>query len=243
MPTENEPVLFTRQQAGKPIVVVVGCGFGGLQAAMHIAKLDVELVLIDRTNHHLFQPLLYQVSTAALWRPRTLPLPFARFWARASQCLRRVSVEVDRCRQGRETGGLHPAIPARIVYDYLLLATGSAYAWFGHDEWSKLCGGAENPARCVADSPAHPGILRLGGNAATIRPRCKALTSFIIIGGGPTGVELAGSLGELARSTLKSRVPPHRSVQGTHRARGCGLPASFGEFPAEAVGLCDQVGA
>ena len=132
MPTENEPVLFTRKQAGKPIVVVVGCGFGGLQAAMHIAKLDVELVLIDRTNHHLFQPLLYQVSTAAL-APSDIASPIRALLGTQPN----VSVilgEVDGVDKAAKTVCVKDT--GVIPYDYLVLATGSSYAWFGHDEWA-----------------------------------------------------------------------------------------------------------
>lgn len=199
MPTENEPVLFTRAQAKKPIVVVAGCGFGGLQAAFHLVKLDIELVLIDKTNHHLFQPLLYQVSTAAL-SPSDIASPTRSLLGRypnVSVILGEVE-GVDKVAQTvcvRDTG--------YIEYDYLILAIGSAYAWFGHDEWSN-----------------HAAVLKTLPDALQIRRRIleafdwaesrtdpaevKALTSFVVIGGGPTGVELVGSLAELARATLKS---------------------------------------
>ena len=199
MPTENEAVLFTRKEAGKPIVVIVGCGFGGLQAAMHIAKLDVELVLIDRTNHHLFQPLLYQVSTAAL-APSDIASPIrALLGTHKNVSVVFGEVEgVDKAKRQvcvRDTGS--------IDYDYLILATGSAYAWFGHDEWAK-----------------HAAVLKTLPDALQIRRRIleafdwaetrtdpdeiRALTTFVVVGGGPTGVELAGSLAELSRATLKS---------------------------------------
>lgn len=199
MPTENESVLFTRKQAGKPIVAIVGCGFGGLQAAMHIAKLDVELVLIDRTNHHLFQPLLYQVSTAAL-APSDIASPIrALLGTHKNVSVVFGEVEgVDKAKRQvcvRDTGS--------IDYDYLILATGSRYAWFGHDEWAK-----------------HAAVLKTLPDALQIRRRIlesfdwaetrtdpeevQALTTFVVVGGGPTGVELAGSLAELSRATLKA---------------------------------------
>ena len=199
MPTETEAVLFTRKQAGKPIVVIVGCGFGGLQAAMHIAKLDVELVLIDRTNHHLFQPLLYQVSTAAL-APSDIASPIrALLGTHKNVSVVFGEVEgVDKAKRQvcvRDTG--------MIDYDYLILAIGSVYAWFGHDEWAK-----------------HAAVLKTLPDALQIRRRIlesfdwaetrtdpeevKALTTFVVVGGGPTGVELAGSLAELSRATLKA---------------------------------------
>ena len=225
MPTEHEPVLFTRAKAGKPIVVVVGCGFGGLQAAMHLAKLDIELVLIDRTNHHLFQPLLYQVSTAAL-APSDIASPIRALLARRPN----VTVVfgevegVDKDKRQvcvRDTGS--------IDYDYLILATGSAYAWFGHDEWAR-----------------HAAVLKTLPDALQIRRRIleafdwaetrtdpeevKALTSFVVVGGGPTGVELTGSLAELARATL-SQEYRHIDPSKARIVLVDGAPRILAEFP------------
>lgn len=225
MPSQDDPLFFTRETAKKPIVVVVGCGFGGLQAAFELAKLDIELVLIDRTNHHLFQPLLYQVSTAAL-APSDIASPIRTLVGRHSNVsviLGEVDgVDVER-RQVcvRDTGSLD--------YDYLLLATGSAYAWFGHDEWSR-----------------HAAVLKTLPDALLVRRRIlesfdwaetrkdpqevRALTTFVVIGGGPTGVELAGSLAELARATL---VSEYRHIDPT-KARIVlvdGAPRILGEFP------------
>jgi NADH dehydrogenase len=199
MPTEHDSALLPRVDGAKPIIVIVGCGFGGLEAAHHLVKHDVELVLIDRTNHHLFQPLLYQVSTAAL-SPADIASPIRALlgeYPNVSVILGEVT-GVDKDRRVvhvRDTGA--------IGYDYLILATGSLYAWFGHDEWAR-----------------HAAVLKTLPDALQIRRRIlesfdwaesrrdpdevKALTSFVVIGGGPTGVELAGSLGELTRATLKS---------------------------------------
>ncbi len=199
MPTEPGAILFKREQTKRPIVVIVGCGFGGLQAAMHLVKLDIELVVIDRTNHHLFQPLLYQVSTAAL-SPSDIASPIRTLLGRYPN----VSVilgEVDGIDKAartvcvRETG--------TIDYDYLILATGSSYAWFGHDDW-------EGYAAVLKTLPDALQIRRRvleafdWAESRTDAAEVRALTTFIVIGGGPTGVELAGSLAELARSTLKS---------------------------------------
>ena len=199
MTQEIDTALFPRVAGQKPRVVVVGCGFGGLEAAHHLVKYDIDLVLIDRTNHHLFQPLLYQVSTAAL-SPADIASPVRALlgkYPNVSVILGEVTGVDKTARQVfvRDTGS--------VAYDYLLLATGSVYAWFGHDEWSK-----------------HAATLKTLPDALQIRRRIlesfdwaesrrdpaevKALTSFVIIGGGPTGVELAGSLAELARSTLTS---------------------------------------
>ena len=199
MPTEIPAILFDRAKTKKPIVVVVGCGFGGLQAAMHLVKLDIELVVIDRTNHHLFQPLLYQVSTAAL-SPADIASPIRTLLGRypnVSVILGEVDGidKVGRKVCVRETG--------TIDYDYLILATGCAYAWFGHDEW-------EGYAAVLKTLPDALQIRRRvleaydWAESRTDPAEVRALTTFIVIGGGPTGVELSGSLAELARSTLKS---------------------------------------
>lgn len=225
MPTETESVLFTHEEKKKPIVVVVGCGFGGLQAAMHLHKLDVELVLIDRTNHHLFQPLLYQVSTAAL-APSDIASPIRALLGTKPN----VSVilgEVDGVDKAAKTVCIKDT--GVIPYDYLLLATGSAYAWFGHDEWA-----------------THAAVLKTLPDALQIRRRIleafdwaetrtdpeaqKALMTFVVVGGGPTGVELTGSLAELARATLKAEYR-HIDPSKARIVLVDAAPRILGEFP------------
>jgi NADH dehydrogenase len=229
MTSDADTILFPRKTAGekaaKPIVVVVGCGFGGLQAAHHLVRYDIEVVLIDRTNHHLFQPLLYQVSMAAL-SPADIASPIrALLGTKPNVSVILGEVEgVDKDKKlvvVKDTGS--------IPYDYLILATGSAYAWFGHDEWAD-----------------HAAVLKTLPDALQIRRRIleafdwaesrtdpdevRALTSFVVIGGGPTGVELVGSLAELARSTLKSEYrhidPAHARIVLVDAA-----PRILGEFP------------
>jgi NADH dehydrogenase len=204
----NECAQLIRAKGQKPVVVIVGCGFGGLQAACELHKYDIELVLIDRTNHHLFQPLLYQVSTAAL-APSDIASPIRTLLGRFPN----VSVflgEVD----GVDSAAKHVHIrdTGLVAYDYLLLATGCSYSWFGHDEWAQ-----------------HASVLKTLPDALQIRRRIleafdwaesrtnpeevRALTTFVVIGGGPTGVELVGSLAELARATLKAEF---RHIDPTH---------------------------
>ena len=218
MTSDADTILFPRKTAGekaaKPIVVVVGCGFGGLQAAHHLVRYDIEVVLIDRTNHHLFQPLLYQVSMAAL-SPADIASPIrALLGTKPNVSVILGEVEgVDKDKKlvvVKDTGS--------IPYDYLILATGSAYAWFGHDEWAD-----------------HAAVLKTLPDALQIRRRIleafdwaesrtdpdevRALTSFVVIGGGPTGVELVGSLAELAPLDPEERVSPHRPRARPHRSR------------------------
>ena len=167
MPSETDTVLFTREQAKKPIVVIVGCGFGGLQAAMHLYKLDIELVLIDRTNHHLFQPLLYQVSTAAL-APSDIASPIRSLLGTQPN----VSVilgEVDGVDKDaktvciKDTGGAALRLPRAGHRLGLRLVRPRRMV--------RPCGGAEDAARRAADPPAHPRGVRLGGDADRSRGR------------------------------------------------------------------------
>ena len=183
----------------RPRVVVIGAGFGGINVAQGLAAAPVDIVLIDRTNHHLFQPLLYQVSTAAL-SPSDIASPIRALLGQNKN----VSVifgEVDAVDKDKKLVCLKDT--GSIQYDYLVLATGSAYTWYGNDEWSK-----------------HAAVLKTLPDALQIRRRIlesfdwaesrtdpkeiAALTTFVVVGGGPTGVELIGSIAELARATLNT---------------------------------------
>ena len=230
MLTEQKSVHAVRGNADKPVVVIVGCGFGGLQAAFSLHKLDLELILIDRTNHHLFQPLLYQVSTAAL-APSDIASPIRTLLGRCPN----VSVllgEVEGV--DKEKRVVHVRDTGDIAYDYLLLANGSAYSWFGHDEWA-------NHAAVLKTLPDALQIRRriLEGfdwaESRTDPDEVRALTTFVVIGGGPTGVELVGSLAELARSTLKSEYRHIDPDQGPHRSRrrGAAHPARIPRAPVD----------
>src|SRR4051794_29069922 len=178
-------------------IVIVGAGFGGLETVVRLAGAPVEIALVDRRNHHLFQPLLYQVATAALG-PSEIAWP-TRYLLRGrpevTTLLATVSgVNSAGCRVMLDGG---EALP----YDTLVVATGARHAYFGHDEWE----------------PFAPGLKTLE-DATTLRRRIliafedaeresdpqrrAALLTFVIIGAGPTGVELAGTIAELARDTL-----------------------------------------
>ncbi len=181
----------------RPRVVVVGAGFGGLNLVKQLARAAVDIILIDRTNHNLFQPLLYQVATAAL-APSDIAVPVRSIFSHR----RNVSVLMGEV-EGVDTISRLVAVrdTGQVSYDYLVLATGSVYSWFGHDEWRnrsislKTLDDAETLRLHVlgaferAESRTDPNEIRV-------------LLTFIIVGGGPTGVELAGAIAELARSTL-----------------------------------------
>jgi NADH dehydrogenase len=182
--------------AGAKRVVVIGGGFGGLWAVRALRKAPVEITLIDRSNHHLFQPLLYQVATAGLAAPSiAAPLRhILRDQGNATVLMGEVGgidLHAREVRMGDQ----------RIPYDYLLVATGATHAYFGHDEWERHAPGLKNLDDAFA---IRARILRAfeEAEAETDPARRDACLTFAVIGAGPTGVELAGTLAEIARHTL-----------------------------------------
>jgi NADH:quinone reductase (non-electrogenic) len=181
-----------------PRVVIIGGGFGGLAAAKALSRAHVSITLIDRTNHHLFQPLLYQVATAALAAP-DISAPIRKLLARQ----RNVTVwmaNVDRIDVERKQVVLHER---RVAFDYLVLATGMRQAYFGHDDWASFAPGLKTIGEAL---DIRRRILR-AFEAAELEPQAeqrRAWTTFVVIGAGPTGVELAGALAEIAGRTLAS---------------------------------------
>ena len=181
----------------RPQVVIVGAGFGGLAAAKRLAGRDVDVTLVDRRNHHVFQPLLYQVATAAL-SPADIAGPIRAIFSRAPNVrvlLDEVtSVKTFDCRVELKSG-------ARLDYDWLILATGARHSYFGNEEW-----GAHAPGlKLIEDALAIRRKILLALEQAeteTDAERRKALLTFVVIGGGPTGVEMAGSIAELARRSV-----------------------------------------
>ncbi|WP_170984580.1 NAD(P)/FAD-dependent oxidoreductase [Rhodoligotrophos defluvii] len=190
-------------------VVIIGAGFGGLACAGKLAGSRAEVILIDRLNHHLFQPLLYQVATAAL-SPADIAEPVRKIFRRHGN-IRVMMDEVTGIDLGRKEVWLSIAAP--VPYDVLVVSTGSGYGYFDHDEWARHA----------------PGLKTLE-DARTIRARLlkcfeladltddpayrEALMTSVIIGGGPTGVEMAGSIAELCRWTLAgefSRIDPRQA--------------------------------
>lgn len=182
---------------GRPHVVIVGAGFGGLAAAKALARAPVDVTLIDQRNHHLFQPLLYQVATAGL-SPADIAAPIRAIVK--TQTNTRVlldsvtGVDVDRqyvlLRRGAPVG-----------YDWLLLATGACHSYFGHDAWAAHAPGIKT----IDDATAvrRKVLLALERAETEADPeRRKALLTFVVIGGGPTGVEMAGAIAELARQSV-----------------------------------------
>ena len=180
----------------KPHVVIIGAGFGGLEAAKKLACKDVRVTVIDRTNYHLFQPLLYQVATAAL-SPADIAAPIR---AILSKC-RNVEVILAEVESVDVDAKKVKTVDLQIDYDYLILATGARHSYFGHGEWEKLAPGLKSLEDAVE---LRRRILMAFEYAEKINDEKarRAAMNFVIIGGGPTGVELAGAIAEISRHTL-----------------------------------------
>ena len=183
--------------AGEPHVVVVGAGFGGLYAALALKRAAVRVTVIDRRNHHLFLPLLYQVATAGL-NPGDIAAPIRHVLRRqrnASVVMAEVT-GVDPQRRVVQVEGSRS-----IGYDYLVLAAGSVTSYFGHDEWSAV----STPMLTLDDALEVRRRVLLSYERAEWEPdeeRRRRLLTFVVVGGGPTGVELAGAVAEMARHAL-----------------------------------------
>ena len=179
-----------------PRVVIVGGGFGGLEAAKKLVCENVRLTVIDRTNYHLFQPLLYQVATAAL-SPADIAAPIRavlRKCKNAEVMLAEVQ-SVDLNTRVVHAGDLN------VQYDYLILATGARHSYFGHPEWERLAPGLKSLEDAVEIRRRILLAFEYAEKISDPAARAAAMT-FVIIGGGPTGVEMAGAIAEIARHTL-----------------------------------------
>jgi len=185
-------------QPRRPRVVIVGAGFGGLTAARALREAPVRVTVVDRRNHHLFQPLLYQVATATL-SPGDIAYPIRSILRRQAnaEVLLADAVAVDAAtRQVVLADG-------RLPYDFLILATGARHAYFGHDEWENRAPGLKS----LEDALEIRRRILLAFEKAEREPdarKRKALLTFVLVGGGPTGAELAGAIGEISRHVLKS---------------------------------------
>ncbi|HWB75418.1 MAG TPA: NAD(P)/FAD-dependent oxidoreductase [Nannocystaceae bacterium] len=197
-----------RQARSRTSIVVVGGGFAGLGAAQALASgagPDVAITLVDRRNHHLFQPLLYQVATAGL-SPADISMPIRSVLSKHKNVAVRLGEVFD-------IDLVHRIVHAdtgRIPYDYLVLACGATHSYFGHDEWEEFAPGLKTLEQATEIRRRVLTAFELA-ELEDDRARRRELLTFVIVGGGPTGVELAGALGELSRHTLSHdfrRVDP-----------------------------------
>lgn len=228
-------------QPARPRVVIVGGGFGGLHAAKSLRRAPVEVTLIDRRNFHLFQPLLYQVATGGL-SPANISAPI-RALLRTQKNARVIMGEVTRFDPVKRTVRLDGP-PHEVEYDYLIVAAGVAPNYFGHDEWADAAPGLKT----VEDATEIRSRILAAFEAAEVEsdPRLvRELLTFVIIGGGPTGLELAGTLAEIARRTLRGdfrRINPSDAriilVEGADRL----LPPYPPKLSAKATELVEGLG-
>jgi len=232
-----------RQDGQRPQVVIIGCGFGGLEAARTLARAPVDITLVDRSNHHLFQPLLYQVATAGLSAP-SIAAPIRHMLRKQ----RNVTVLMA------EVGGIDKdarrvllADGQQLAYDHLIVASGATHSYFGRDEWAEHAPGLKT----LGDA------FKLRAKVLMAFEQAEALAApeqrrpwlnFIVIGAGPTGVEMAGTLAEIAHHTLRRefrRIDPAQAqvllLEGSERVLQAFKPAQSAQAQAQLEGLGVQV--
>jgi NADH dehydrogenase len=183
----------------QPHVVIVGAGFAGLEAARALRRAPVRVTVVDRRNHHLFQPLLYQVATAAL-NPADISAPI-RAVLRRQRNAEVILADVTAVEPARRAVRLEDG--SALGYDFLVVATGATHSYLGHDDWAAVAPGLKT----VEDALEIRRRILLAFERAEREPdgaRRTALLTFVLVGGGPTGVELAGALAEIASRTLAS---------------------------------------
>jgi NADH:ubiquinone reductase (H+-translocating) len=181
----------------KPHIVIIGCGFGGLEAAKALRSADVTITLVDRSNHHLFQPLLYQVATAGLAAP-AIAAPIRSLF-RQQRNLTTLLGDVVDIDANAQRIMLREGAP--ISYDHLIVAAGATHSYFGHDDWAQHAPGLKT----LEDAFELRRRILLAFEAAEREDdaaKREAWLTFVVIGAGPTGVEMAGTLAEIARHTL-----------------------------------------
>jgi NADH dehydrogenase len=188
-------------------VIIIGGGFGGLNAALALCKADLQILLIDRTNHHLFQPLLYQVATAAL-SPGNIAAPLRHVLAKQKNAS---VLMADIAQIDKEKRQVIAVNGNSYSYDYLILAPGARHSYFGHAEWEELAPGLKTLNDAIRIRERVLLSYERAERCATIEEAEKFL-HFVVIGAGPTGVEMAGAIAEIATKTL---VRDFRHVDST----------------------------
>ena len=188
--------------AREPRIIIVGGGFGGIAAARALRKASARVLLIDKTNHHVFQPLLYQVATSVL-SPENIGAPIRHVLRKQANTtvLQGTVTGVDVGKKVCFVDGASIPLP----YDYLVLATGARHSYFGHDEYGAYAPGLKTLGDAVQLRNKILGAFEACERTLVPQDHPELLT-FVIVGGGPTGVELAGAIAELARQTLATEV-------------------------------------
>ena len=213
----------------RPRVLVIGCGFGGIEAVRALSKAAVEITLVDRTNHHLFQPLLYQVATAGLSAPAvSAPIRHVLRPEMKRGNLTILKAEVQTIDVAGRTATLDGG--ERIAWDHLIVAAGAAHSYFGHDDWARFAPGLKTLADAFDIRARMIGAFESAERAQDDATR-DAWMTFVVIGGGPTGVEMAGTMSEIAQHTLSRefrRIDSTRTrvvlLEGSDRVLGAFVP-------------------
>jgi len=223
-----------------PSVIIVGCGFGGLWAAQALGRAEVKLNVIDRTNHHLFTPLLYQVATAGLSAPSVAGA--IRHMLADQRNTTVLYGEVRSVEPARRIVRLENG--DELAYDYLILAPGATHSYFGHDEWAPYAPGLKTLEDALEIRRRVLLAFEHAERESDPQKRLAWLT-FVVVGGGATGVELAGTFAEIARHTLSGefrRIDPHTArvvlVEGASRV----LPPYPPELSAKAQLQLERLG-
>ena len=227
-------------------VLILGCGFGGLWAAQGLRKAPAQVTVIDRTNHHLFSPLLYQVATAGLSAPAiAAPIRHILAGQRNTSVL---MAEVKAIHKDDRSVTLEDG--SRMRYDYLVVATGAAHSYFGHEDWAPYAPGLKTLEDALEIRRRMLLAFERAEREADPVRRAQWLT-FVVIGGGPTGAELAGQFAEIARHTLKGefrRIDTHSArvvlVEGASRILNAYPPdlSRKAQLQLERLGVTTWVG-
>ncbi|HEY0821805.1 MAG TPA: NAD(P)/FAD-dependent oxidoreductase, partial [Rhizobacter sp.] len=221
---------MTPRPTPQPKVLIIGCGFGGLEAVKALSKAPVNITLIDRTNHHLFQPLLYQVATAGLSAP-AISAPIRHILRREMKRgnLTVLQAEVTAIDAADKSVVLDDG--ERLDYDHLIVAAGATHSYFGHDDWAPYAPGLKTLADAFDIRARVIGAFERAERCAHPDERA-AWMSFVVVGAGPTGVEMAGTLAEIAQHTLAqqfrhidSKLARVVLLEGSDRVLGSFVPA------------------
>src|ERR1700730_16072983 len=203
LPHSQEPSSNAASRRGKPLIVILGGGFAGVAAARSLRRCDADVLLIDRRNHHIFQPLLYQVATAVL-APSDVATPLRQL----AQKQPNLSVMMGEIQNVDLVSNTVRVVPAglserQIRFDYLVVATGVLPTYFGHDEFAAHAPSPKTLADAEIIRAKILGAYELAEQTEDAEERRRALT-FVLVGAGATGVELAASIAQMARITLRA---------------------------------------
>ena len=213
----------------RPHVVIIGCGFGGLEAVRALSKAAVEITLIDRTNHHLFQPLLYQVATAGLSAP-AISAPIRHTLRREMERGNLTILQAEVTGIDAQTRQVVLDDGQALPYDHLIVAAGATHSYFGHEDWAPHAPGLKTLADAFNIRARVIGAFE-AAERCTDPAAQEPWMTFVVIGAGPTGVEMAGTMSEIAQHTLAGefrRIDTHHTqvvlIEGSERVLGAFVP-------------------